>query len=419
MIPDKIKGTTPKPIVQRRSTMKKKPPKNSSVKRTKPNPYKSVLSEIVDVLHEARRLAARSVNVVITAAYWQIGRRIVEFEQGGAERAQYGTNLLRRLSVDLTQAVGRGFSVDNLENMRQFYLVFRSSISETASRNFPPAISETASRNSAESPATAKTPISPEDSQANPQSPACLDEIPHFPLPWSHYVELLSVASPDAREFYETEALRNGWTVRELERQICTLFFERTLASRNKVAMLEHGADVRPEDIITPENQFKDPLLLEFLGLKDEYSENDLEEALILQLESFLLELGGDFAYIGRQRRLRIGNQWYRIDLLLYHRRLRCLVIIDLKLDKFTHADAGQMTLYLNYARKHWTHPDENPPVGLILCTRKNDAVAHYSLDGMTNKILASEYRTKLPDEKTLITEIKRSRKILEARIRS
>jgi hypothetical protein len=161
----------------------------------------------------------------------------------------------------------------------------------------------------------------------------------------------------------------------------------------------------------------KDPFILEFLNLKDEYSESDLESALVAQLELFLLELGGDFAFIGRQRRLRVGDEWYRVDLLFFHRRLRSLVVIDLKLGRFTHADAGQMHLYLNYAREHWTLPDENPPVGLILCAQKDEAVAHYALEGLKNKVLAAEYRTTLPDEKTLIAELERSTRRLETRL--
>jgi hypothetical protein len=180
--------------------------------------------------------------------------------------------------------------------------------------------------------------------------------------------------------------------------------------------MLKKGSQELPEDAVTPEEEIKDPFILEFLGLKDEYSENKLEEALIHQLESFLLELGKNFTFVGRQRRLRIGDEWYRVDLLFFHRRLRCLVIIDLKLGKFTHADAGQMHLYLNYAREHWTHPGENPPVGLILCAQKDTAVVHYALEGLPNKILAAEYRTTLPNEKTLAAELERSRKLLENR---
>ena len=237
-----------------------------------------------------------------------------------------------------------------------------------------------------------------------------------FPLSWSHYVTLLSVKSQYARTFYETEALRGGWSVRQLNRQINTSFYERTALSRNKAAMLTKGAKPTPGDAITPEEEVKDPFVLEFLGLKDEYSETELEAALIKHLEEFLLELGGDFAFVGRQKRLRIGDQWFRVDLLFFHRRLRCLIIIELKLDEFTHADAGQMHMYLNYARHHWTHEDENPPVGLILCAKKNAAVARYALEGLPNKVLAAEYRTTLPDEETLAAELEQTRNTLEDR---
>ena len=227
-----------------------------------------------------------------------------------------------------------------------------------------------------------------------------------FPLPWSHYVKLLRVPKPEARAFYEEEALRGGWSLRQIARQIDTQFYERTLLSRNKAAMLRKGAQPRPEDRTTPEEEIKDPFVLEFLDLKDEYSESDLEEALVRRLEDFLLELGGDFTFVGRQRRLRVGDEWFRVDLVFYHRRLRCLVIVDLKLGKFGHADAGQMYLSLNYAREHWTHPDENPPVGLILCASKDEAVAHYALEGLPNTVLAAEHRMALPDEATLVAAL-------------
>ena len=238
-----------------------------------------------------------------------------------------------------------------------------------------------------------------------------------FPLPWSHYVLLVRrTRSPEARSFYQTEALRGGWSVRQLDRQIASRFYERTALSRNKAAMLTRGARPQLEDREDADGEIRDPLVLEFLGLRDEYSEDDLEEALVRHLESFLLELGSDFAFIGRQRRLRIGDEWYRIDLLFFHRRLRCLMVIDLKVGKFTHADAGQMHLYLNYAREHWMRPDENPPVGLILCSQKNDALVRYALDGLPSKVLAREYRIALPDEKRLAAEIERTRQLLEAR---
>jgi predicted nuclease of restriction endonuclease-like (RecB) superfamily len=213
-------------------------------------------------------------------------------------------------------------------------------------------------------------------------------------MPWSHYVRLLTIKNELARAFYHREALRGGWSVRQLDRQIASQFYERTAASRNKDAMLRKGAVASADDSISADEEVRDPLLLEFLGLKDEYSETDLEEALLRHLEHFLLELGGDFAFIGRQRRLRIGTEWYRVDLLFFHRKLRCLVVIDLKVGKFTHADAGQMHLYLNYAREHWTQAGENPPVGLILCAEKDDAIAKSRWKGYRTRFWRANTRS-------------------------
>ncbi len=236
-----------------------------------------------------------------------------------------------------------------------------------------------------------------------------------FPLPWSAYVRLLTVKNESARQFYEEESLRSGWSVRQLDRQIGSQFYERTALSKNKAAMLSKGANATPQDAIQPDDAVKDPYILEFLNLKDEYSETQLEAALIHRLEDFMLELGSDFAFVGRQRRLRIDQTWYRVDLLLFHRRLRCLVIIDLKLSGLTHADAGQMHMYCNYAKENWTLPDENPPVGLILCADKGHALARYALEGLPNKIMAANYQTVLPDAAVLQQEIEKTRLLLEA----
>jgi predicted nuclease of restriction endonuclease-like (RecB) superfamily len=367
------------------------------------------LADIVGLLEAARRASARTVNVLMTATYWEVGRRIVEQEQGGGRRAGYGAALIASLSADLTTRYGRGFSMRNLEQMRLFYLAWP--IAQTVSAQSP-------SNRSLPEPVTlAVSKVGDTSAQITQTPSAQLSPImPCFSLPWSHYVKLLAVQDPEARAFYETEALRGGWSVRQLDRQISSKFYERALLSRNKAAMLRKGTAPRPEDTVTVEEEIKDPLVLEFLGLKDEYSESELEEALIRHLEAFLLELGGEFAFVGRQRRLRIGDEWYRIDLLFFHRRLQCLVVIDLKLGKFTHADAGQMHMYLNYAREHWTHEHENPPVGLILCAQKNEAVAHYALEGLPNRVLATEYRTALPNEQVLIAELKRTQKLLESR---
>jgi predicted nuclease of restriction endonuclease-like (RecB) superfamily len=226
-----------------------------------------------------------------------------------------------------------------------------------------------------------------------------------LPLPWSHYVRLMTVADPDARSYYEREALSGGWSVRQLDRQIATLAYERT---GGRKALRSNKDDPQSAD-----TEIRDPFVLEFLNLKDEYSETDLENALIGSLEQFLLELGSDFAFVARQKRLRVGTEWYRVDLLFFHRQLRCLVIVDLKLGKFTHADAGQMNLYLNYAREHWTHSHENPPVGLILCSEKNAAIAHYALGNLSNKVLAREYQLALPDETKVAQVIDNTRRLL------
>ncbi|NMO17375.1 DUF1016 domain-containing protein [Pyxidicoccus fallax] len=362
--------------------------------------YDSVLADAVRLVEAARHAASRSVNVVMTATYWALGRRIVEQEQHGAARAGYGEELMDRLARDLTARFGRGFGRRNLFQMRAFYLAFRE----------VPLMGSAGRRSSrAQRKVQTVSALSPPESALGEAA---------FPLPWSHYVRLLSVRSPAARRFYEAEALRGGWSVRQLDRQIGSQFYERTALSRNKAAMLTRGAVPRPEDAVSLEEELRDPYVLEFLDLKDEYSESELEAALIEKLEEFLLELGGDFAFVGRQRRLRVGDEWYRIDLLFFHRRLRCLVIIDLKLGKFTHADAGQMHLYLNYAREHWTLPGENPPVGLILCAQKDTAVAKYALEGLPNKVLAAEYQTALPKERVLVEEMVKTRRQLEVRRR-
>lgn len=201
-----------------------------------------------------------------------------------------------------------------------------------------------------------------------------------------------------------------------LDRQIESQFYERTALSKNKAAMLTRGAIAKTEDAISPDEAVKDPYVLEFLNLKDEYSESELEEALIQRLEDFLLELGSDFTFVGRQRGLRIDQTWYRVDLLFFHRRLRCLVIIELRLSSLTHADVGQMHMYCNYAKKNWTLPDENPPVGLILCADKGHALARYALDGLPNKIMAANYKTVLPDAEVLQKELEKTRLLLESR---
>lgn len=371
--------------------------------------YAAIHGDIVALLDSARRAAARSVNALMTASYWEIGRRIVEFEQGGLERAAYGEALMVRLASDLSARFGRGFSKRNLEQMRLFYLAWPANqIAQTVSAQFaPPQILQTPSGESSRAGTLQTGPG---------QSPSLSALAQAFPLPWSAYVRLLSVKNEHARSFYGAEALRCGWSVRQLDRQVNSQFYERTALSRNKAAMLEQGEVAEPGDALTPEQAIKDPFVLEFLGLKDAYSESELEEALIEHLADFLLELGDDFAFVGRQRRLRLDDSWFRIDLLFFHRSLKCLLVIDLKVGQFSYADAGQMHMYLNYARAHWMKPGENPPIGLILCAGKGSNEAHYTLEGLSNKVLTAEYRTALPDEKLLAEELDKTRRELEAR---
>ena len=254
--------------------------------------YDEILADVAAILEEARHAAARSVNAVMTATYWAIGRRVVEHEQGGEDRAGYGEELLKRLSRDLGARFGRGFSLTNLKQFRKFYLVWRvPEKGQTASGQLPP-------------PGKGQTPSDQSGGAVIPAT-ARVAGLPIFPLSWSHYVRLMSVENEAARRFYEAEALRGGWNVRQLKRQIGTQFYERTALSRDKAAMLRKGSGAGVGDAVSAEEAVKDPYLLEFLDLRDEYSESDLEEALIRRLEEFLLELGGEFTFAGRQRRLR------------------------------------------------------------------------------------------------------------------
>ena len=361
-----------------------------------PENYHNIRTGIVELLKAARSAAARNVNSIMTATYWEIGRRIVMLEQGGEHRAEYGEQLIEQLAGDLTRQFGRGFGRANLRQMRAFYRAWPDpQIRQTLSGEF----------------------ASPNDFNAvGVVSSTDSTLAARFVLPWSAYVRLLSVKRPEARSFYETEALRLGWSVRQLDRQIGSQYYERIALSRNKAVMLQMAETAEPGDTITAEAAIKDPFVLEFLDLKDEYSESDLEEALIRHLTDFLLELGDDFAFVARQRRVRIDDNWFRVDLVFFHRRLKSLLIVDLKIDKFSYTDAGQMHMYLNYAREHWMKPGENPPVGLILCAEKGAAEAHYALDNLPNKVLAAEYQIVLPDEKLLADELDKSRKELESR---
>ncbi len=418
--------------------------KNSAIarvsKRVAGLNYHAWSGGIASLLEEARRQSARHVNAILTATYWEIGRRTVEFVQAGESKAEYGEEILLRLSADLTKKFGRGFSHRNLEHMRLFYQQHPvEQISQTLSAKFSrqglpaffqsvsdkfllPAkcqtVSDKSSPKNISQTVSAKLEVYETPSRISSVDLALyLEALCHaFPLSWSHYVRLLSLEQPEARAFYETESLRGGWSVRQLDRQVSTLFYERTALAKNKATLLTAGAKARPEDAVSVEEEIKTPFVLEFLGLRDDYAESDIEDALVRHLENFLLELGNAFTFVARQKKIRVGKQWYRIDLLLFHRRLRCLFIFDLKLGRFTHADAGQMNLYANYAAEHLTLKGENPPVGLILCSEHDEAVARYSMGNVTNKILAAQYKLALPDPRLIEKEIEKTRRMLELR---
>jgi predicted nuclease of restriction endonuclease-like (RecB) superfamily len=287
-------------------------------------------------------------------------------------RADYGEEILPTLAEQLARDYGRGFGEKNLRRMVKFAATFpEEPIVATLSRQ----------------------------------------------LSWSHFVLLLALKEPLQRDYYAQMVSAERWSVRTLRERIDSMLYERTALSKNKAAMLVKSAVPKPDDAVTVDDAIKDPLVLEFLDLKDEYSESDLEQALIRRLEDFLLELGDGFTFVGRQRRLRIDQTWYRVDLLFFHRRLRCLVIIDLKLGALTHADVGQMHLYCNYAKEHWTFPEENPPVGLILCADKGHALARYALEGLPNKVMAANYKMVLPDAEVLQKELENTRRLIESRV--
>ena len=276
--------------------------------------YDQFYNGIAELLKESRRLVARSVNAIMTATYWEVGRHIVENEQGGGDRSEhYGERVVERLAGDLTAEFGKGFSYRNVWRMRKFYLTYE-----------PEKILPTLSRESLGIESIKESSISDRLS--------LLQKV--FPLSWSQYVELLSIKDDDERDFYEKAILQGGWSLRQYRRQKDSQFFQRVLLSKNKAAMLDKADKARSEDSVSPEEQIKDHFVLEFLGLKDEYAESELEDALIEHLETFLLELGEEWSFVGRQKRMRVDGSWYQVDLTFYHRRLRSLVLIDLKLDK-------------------------------------------------------------------------------------
>lgn len=340
----------------------------------KPAEQQKLFLSVQELIENAKRSIVRNVNSTMVVTYFQIGRMIVEDEQKGAAYAQYGGQTIKKLSDHLTLHLGRGYSVDNLQNMRTFYLAY--SKSETVSRILekPGSNYETLSRN--------------------------LPEV--MKLSWSHYVSLLKIKDADERRFYELEAEKGNWSLRELQRQVNSSYYERLALSRDKdgVRKLAQEGQLleKPTDIL------KSPFILEFVDLKEDsgYSENDLETAIISKLEHFMLELGKGFLFEGRQRRISLDGDHFWIDLVFYNRLLNCFLLIDLKIGRLTHQDIGQMQMYVNYYDRKIKKAEERPTIGIVLCKEDNKAVVEFTLPLNNEQIFSKEYKLYLPSKEEL-----------------
>ena len=324
-------------------------------------PNNSMVLEIRELLENARKNVAQQVNTQLLTTYWNIGRIIVEYEQQNQIRADYGKQTLRELSKELTREFGKGFSRSNLQNMRAFYLAYEKC--QTVSGK----------------------------------------------LSWSHYCELLSITDENKRSFYEKESINSGWSVRELKRQIDSSLYERLLLSSEDVnkekvlSLAQKGVEIsQPADII------RDPYVFEFLGVPENKPilESDLEKALVVRIEKFLLELGRGFMFVGTQQRVTLNNTHYYVDMVFYNKILRAYVLIELKTKKLTPEAAGQLNMYLNYYAAEVNDPDDNPPIGIILCTDKDSVAAEYALGGLSNNIFASRYVSYIPNKEQLVAQV-------------
>lgn len=343
-------------------------------------PINDLCRNSIELVEYARSIAARQINLVQLMTFYAIGRWIVEVEQQGESRAKYGRQIVKNLSEAMNTQFGRGFSVDTLENARKFYQTYQDRISETVFRKFAVEKSETVFR--------------------------LFEETLPFTLPWSHYLLLMRIKDENERKFYEIEATQSGWSIRTLQRQYNSSLYERLALSREKGEVLRLASEgnivTRPQDII------KQPTVLEFLGLdeKAKFVESDLETAIINKLQKFLLELGKGYLFEARQKRFTYREENFYVDLVFYNRLLRCYVLIDLKIDKLTHQDLGQMLMYVHYYDRYEKLPDENPTIGILLCKEKDDALVEITLPENSN-IYASEYQLYLPDKKELQKKLK------------
>jgi predicted nuclease of restriction endonuclease-like (RecB) superfamily len=391
-------------------SVKKKPPKKSLAIAARPSAASregALFARAVDIIEAARRHVARSVNYAMVHAYWMIGREIVEVEQHGKKRAGYGDELIARLAKHLTSKVGRGFGARTLRRLRHFYISYPNGSA------LPPELGGPAKRTALLSKSKAgkirSAPLTKSGSGAM------------FPpnLGWTHYLVLLRVSNPTARAFYEIEAAREGWSSRELERQVASLLFERLAKSRNKEKVLALAR--RGHQLDGPMDVLKNPFVLEFLGLdeRSEWRERELEQRIIDRIEAFLLELGKGFCFVARQKRLTLEGDHFYVDLVFYNRLLRCFVLVDLKLGKLTHQDLGQMQMYVNFFDRYQRAEHEAKTIGIVLCSEKNDAMAMITLPENNEQILAARYQMYLPTEEELRAELAREREEAERALRS
>ena len=357
---------------------------------------KILFQQVVELLQNARHQVLRTVNSTMICTYFEIGRMIVEEEQSGKDRAEYGKKILKGLSDELKKEFGKGFSIDNLENMRKFYLAY--SISESLTRILQITNSPSLMTNSES--------VKLEEIQTTKTQSL----ISFFKLTWTHYVFLMRIEDEKERRFYEIESEKYNWSVRELKRQYDSALYTRLALSRDKEGVLklsEQGQIIeKPKDII------KDPYILEFLGLPElhQYSESELEEEIINKLENFLLELGHGFTFVARQKRITFDDKHFRIDLVFYNRILKSFVLIDLKIGELKHQDLGQMQMYVNYYDREKRLEDENKTIGIVLCQNKSNLVVEYTLPENNEQIFASKYKTVLPSKEDLIKLISESK---------
>lgn len=377
--------------------------------KLRPAPEEHLYERIAVILDEARSRVARTVNTAMVHAYWLIGREIVEVEQEGAERAAYGEGVVKRVAARLSSRFGKGFSLANLKRMKQFYVAFPrgSALPADDAEKGSTVLSLSLGTDEGERGAT---PSSLSDRAATALFPALLG--------WSHYLALLRVQSPQARSFYEIEAARESWSVRELERQIASLLFERLAMNRDPEQIL--ALSRQGQQIALPGDVIKDPFVLEFLDLKEKPTalERDLEQAIIDRLEEFLLEMGKGFCFVARQKRLTLEGDHFYVDLVFYNRLLRCFVLVDLKLGKLTHQDLGQMQMYVNYFDRLQRVEHEAHTIGIVLCSEKNDAMVKITLPEDNAQIHAARYQMYLPSEEELRAELSREREEAERVLR-